>query len=66
MRGIEERYKPDIALCTVGIAPGTSPRSGAEVTKLVQPRVAIPYHTDRPKDHTVHIVRKQDGVMTIT
>lgn len=47
MRGIGERYKPDIALCTVGIAPGTSPRSGAEVAKLIRPRVAIPYHTDR-------------------
>lgn len=47
MRGIGERYKPDIALCTVGIAPGASPRSGAEIAKLVRPRVAIPYHTDR-------------------
>ena len=39
----------DIALCTVGIAPGTSPRSGAEIAKLVRPRVAIPYHTDRER-----------------
>lgn len=49
MRGIGERHKPDVALCTVGIAPGTSPRSGAEVAKIVRPRVAIPYHTDRPR-----------------
>lgn len=48
MKGIGEKYKPDIAFCTVGIAPGTSPRSGAEVANLVGPRIAIPYHTDRP------------------
>lgn len=47
MRGLGERHRPDIALCTVGIAPGTSPRSGAEIARLVRPKVAIPYHTDR-------------------
>lgn len=49
MKEIGEKYEPDVALCTVGIAPGTSPRSGAEVAKLVQPRVAIPCHADRPR-----------------
>jgi len=47
MKKIGEKYKPDIAFCTVDMAPGTSPRSGAEVAKLVQPKVAIPYHTER-------------------
>jgi len=47
MKRIGEKYKPDIAFCTVDMAPGTSPRSGAEVARLVQPKVAIPYHTDR-------------------
>jgi len=49
MKEIGEKYGPDVALCTVGIAPSTSPRSGAEVAKLVQPKVAIPYHTDHPR-----------------
>jgi L-ascorbate metabolism protein UlaG (beta-lactamase superfamily) len=49
MRELGERYKPDIALCTVGIAPGTSPRSGAEVAKLIKPKLAIPYHSDNPR-----------------
>jgi len=47
MKRIGEKYKPDVAFCTVDIGPGTSPRSGAEVAKLVQPKVAIPYHTGR-------------------
>lgn len=47
MKRIREKAAPDIALCTVDIAPGTSPRSGAEIAKLVRPRIAIPYHTSR-------------------
>jgi len=45
MKQIGERFKPDIAFCTVGIAPGTSPKTGVEIAKLVRPRLAIPYHT---------------------
>mgnify|MGYP000005726865 CR=1 FL=1 len=45
MRQIGERFKPDITFCTVGIAPGTSPKTGVEIAKLVRPKVAIPYHT---------------------
>lgn len=49
MKKIGERYTPDLAFCCVNIAPGTSPKSGVEIAKLVKPRVAIPYHTDRSK-----------------
>ena len=49
MKNIGEKYKPDLAFCTINIAPGTSPKSGVEVAKLIKPKVAIPYHTDRPK-----------------
>jgi len=45
MKRIGEENKPDLVFCTVGIAPGTSPRSGVEIAKLIQPKVAIPYHT---------------------
>ncbi|RLI05403.1 hypothetical protein DRO26_02305 [Candidatus Bathyarchaeota archaeon] len=49
MKSLGEKYKPDLAFCTVGIAPGASPMSGVEIAKLVKPKVAIPYHTDEPK-----------------
>jgi len=45
MKRIGEEYKPDLTFCTVGIAPGASPRTGVEIVKLVKPKVAVPYHT---------------------
>jgi len=45
MQEIGEREKPDIVFCPVGIAPGTSPRTGVEIAKLVNPKVAVPYHS---------------------
>ena len=45
MAEIGATHEPDITFCTVGIAPGASPRTGAEIAKLVKPKVAIPYHT---------------------
>lgn len=45
MKLIGEEEKPDLVFCTVGIAPGASPRSGVEIAKMIQPKVAIPYHT---------------------
>ncbi len=50
MKTINEEHKPDIAFCTVGIAPGTSPRTGIEIVKLVKPKVAVPYHTASKAD----------------
>ena len=44
MQRIGRIYKPDITFCTIGIAPDASPRSGVEIAKLVQPKVAVPYH----------------------
>ncbi|RLE50131.1 MAG: hypothetical protein DRJ31_02325 [Candidatus Methanomethylicota archaeon] len=44
------QHNPDIALCTVGIAPGASPKAGVEIAKLVKPKIAIPYHTDDERD----------------
>ncbi|KPV62721.1 MAG: metal-dependent hydrolase [Candidatus Bathyarchaeota archaeon BA1] len=45
MKRIGERSPPDIVFSTVGApAPGASPRTGAEIVKMVQPKVAIPYH----------------------
>jgi L-ascorbate metabolism protein UlaG (beta-lactamase superfamily) len=44
MRSIGEKFSPDLAFCTVGIAPGASPSTGAEIAKLVRPKLAVPYH----------------------
>jgi len=46
-RGMEEiarRLSPDVAFCTVGIAPGASLSTGVQVAELVRPRLAVPYH----------------------
>ena len=50
MKNIGSQYKPDLAFCTVGIASGTSPKTGVEIVKLVQPKVAVPYHTASKDD----------------
>jgi len=45
MKRIGERAPPDIVFCTVGApAPGASPRTGVDIVKMVQPKVAVPYH----------------------
>jgi len=50
MADIGAQHKPDVVFCTVSIAPGTSPATGAEIAKLTKPKVAIPYHTKRLAD----------------
>jgi len=45
MRRIGQDYKPHVVFCTVGIAPGASPEAGVEIAKLIQPQIAVPYHT---------------------
>lgn len=50
MKRIGEENKLDIVFCTVGIAPGTSPSTAVEIAKLLQPKVAIPYHTAAKSD----------------
>jgi len=50
MADIGEREKLDVVFCTVGIAPGTSPETGADIAKLTKPKVAVPYHTGSTED----------------
>ena len=50
MVDIGEKEKPDVAFCTVGIAPGTSPETGVEIARLIKPKVAVPYHTGSTAD----------------
>lgn len=50
MKDIGNEHKPDIVFCTVGIAPSTSPQTGMEIVKLIQPKVAVPYHTASKDD----------------
>ncbi len=35
----------DVVFCTVGIAPGASPKTGFEIAWLTKPQLAVPYHT---------------------
>ncbi len=35
----------DLVFCTVGIAPGASPKSGFEIAWVTKPQIAVPYHT---------------------
>ncbi len=40
-----QRENFDLVFCTVGIAPGASPKSGFEIARLTKPQIAVPYHT---------------------
>ena len=45
MSQIGQRSPPDLVFVTVGApAPGTSPRTGVEIVKMVKPKAAVPYH----------------------
>ncbi len=50
MAAIGQTEKPDLAFCTVGIAPGASPETGFEIARLTKPQVAVPYHTNSISD----------------
>jgi L-ascorbate metabolism protein UlaG (beta-lactamase superfamily) len=50
MKRIGEQIKPDVVFCTVAIAPGASPKTGVEIAKLTQPKMAVPYHTASTSD----------------
>ena len=50
MKDIGDKHKPDLVFCTVGIAPGASPRTGMEIAKLLKPKVAVPYHAASRED----------------
>lgn len=50
MAAIGEREKIDVAFCTVGIAPGSSPETGVEIARLTKPKIAVPYHTGQTAD----------------
>jgi L-ascorbate metabolism protein UlaG (beta-lactamase superfamily) len=50
MATIGEKEKFDLVFCTVGIAPGASPETGAEIARLTKPKVAVPYHTGSTAD----------------
>ncbi len=52
MREIGKTLEPDVTFCTVGITQGASVQTGAEIVRLVEPRVAIPYHTSSKSDLT--------------
>ncbi|UCH32191.1 MAG: MBL fold metallo-hydrolase [Candidatus Bathyarchaeota archaeon] len=50
LRNIGSEYKPDLTFSPIGIAPGTTINSGIEIVKLLNPKVAVPYHTALKED----------------
>lgn len=50
MKSIGEEHRPDVAFCTVSIAPGATPATGVQIVKLVKPKVAVPYHAASKAD----------------
>lgn len=50
MADLGKKYDVDVCLCTVGIAPKATPKTGAEIATLVKPRLAIPYHGEGQKE----------------
>jgi L-ascorbate metabolism protein UlaG (beta-lactamase superfamily) len=46
MAQISKTQELDVVFCTVGIAPGTSPKTGSEIAWLTKPKVAVPYHSN--------------------
>jgi|YelNatPaOPRAMG01_1025707.scaffolds.fasta_scaffold23036_2 L-ascorbate metabolism protein UlaG (beta-lactamase superfamily) len=53
---------PDIVFCTIGIAPGSSPSTGAKIAGLVKAKLAVPYHGSNFKEFEVE-VRKIDPTL---
>lgn len=45
MAQVAQKEPVDVVFCTVGIAPGATPKTGSEIAWLTKPKVAIPYHT---------------------
>ncbi len=50
MADIGKKYDVDVCLCTIGIAPKATPKTGAEIAALVKPKLAVPYHGDGQKE----------------
>ena len=46
MATIAQKEQFDLVFCTVGIAPGATPQTGAEIAWLTKPKIAVPYHTN--------------------
>ena len=62
MADIGRKHDVDVCLCTVGIAPKTSPKTGAEIASLVGPELAIPYHGEAQKEFVAILVRSSPKI----
>ena len=50
MVSLGKREKIDLAFCTIGITPETSPTTGFEIARLIKPKIAVPYHNNSMQD----------------
>lgn len=57
MVDIGRRYDVDVCLCTIGIAPKATPKTGAEIASLVKPKLAVPYHGEGQKEFVAALAK---------
>jgi len=59
MAEIGQKYKIDIAILPIGIAPGTSPKEAVRAAKMLKPRIAIPHHAEKGFEKFEQLVKKE-------
>lgn len=64
MREIGSVEAPDIVFCTIGIAPGSSPLTGAKIAGLVKAKLAIPYHGSNFRVFEMEVKRLDPSLKT--
>jgi len=50
MADIGKKHDVDVCLCTIGIAPKATPKTGAEIAALIKPKLAVPYHGEGQRE----------------
>lgn len=62
MADIGKKHSVDVCLCTVGIAPKASPKTGAEIATLVKPELSIPYHGEAQREFAAILARSSPKI----
>lgn len=62
MADIGKKHDVDLCLCTVGIAPKATPKTGAEIATLVKPKLAIPYHGEEQKEFMTILAKNSSKI----
>jgi len=62
MADIGKKHDVDVCLCTVGIAPKATSKTGAEIATLVKPKLAIPYHGEGQKEFAIILAKNSSKI----